>query len=97
MPEQDLGAGALGAPAGGILIMVLRHGIGLTASGIAIGLFGATMTTQAIAAMLFGVSRLDLVTHLAVVALIGMVSIVACAVPAWRAVRVDPASTLRAE
>lgn len=47
--------------------------------------------------MLFGVSRLDPVTHLGVIGLLAGVSAIACGVPAWRAMRVDPASTLRAE
>jgi putative ABC transport system permease protein len=47
--------------------------------------------------MLFGVSPLDAVTYLGVIALLAAVSLMACAVPAWRAVRVDPATTLRAE
>jgi putative ABC transport system permease protein len=47
--------------------------------------------------MLFGISRLDPVTYLGGMALLLGVSAVACSVPAWRAVRVDPAKTLRAE
>jgi putative ABC transport system permease protein len=47
--------------------------------------------------MLFGVSHLDPVTYLGVIALLAGVSVIACGVPAWRAARVDPASTLRAE
>jgi ABC-type lipoprotein release transport system permease subunit len=43
------------------------------------------------------VSRLDAVTYLGVVALAAAVSAIACWVPAWRAARVDPAITLRAE
>jgi putative ABC transport system permease protein len=69
----------------------------LSGLGAVIGLAGAAAASQAIAAMLFGVSRLDPVTHLAVIALLTGVSAIACAMPAWRAVRVDPASTLRAE
>jgi ABC-type lipoprotein release transport system permease subunit len=45
--------------------------------------------------LLFGVSRLDPVTYLGVVALLGGVSMLACWLPAWRAARVDPAITLR--
>jgi putative ABC transport system permease protein len=58
---------------------------------------GAVAATQAIAAMLFGVSRLDPGTYLGVIALLGGVAMIACGVPAWRAAGVDPASTLRAE
>jgi putative ABC transport system permease protein len=47
--------------------------------------------------MLFGVSRLDPVTYLVVIALLAGVSLIACSIPAWRAIRVDPVRTLRAE
>jgi len=88
---------ALGASRGSILALIVRQGIGLTGLGVAIGLAGAAAASQTIEAMLFGVSRLDPLTYLSVVALLAVVSTIACAVPAWRAVRVDPASTLRAE
>jgi putative ABC transport system permease protein len=60
-------------------------------------LLGATAATQAVAAMLFGISRLDPVTYFGVILLLAVMSAIACAVPAWRAARVDPAITLRAE
>jgi putative ABC transport system permease protein len=88
---------ALGASRASILALVVRQGLGLAGLGAAIGLAGATAASKAIDAMLFGVSRLDPVTYLGVVALLAVVSTIACGVPAWRAVRVDPASTLRAE
>jgi putative ABC transport system permease protein len=88
---------ALGAPRGSILGLVVRQGMILTGLGVAIGLSGAVSASQAIAAMLFGVSRLDPVTYVGVIALLAGVSAIACGVPAWRAVRVDPAITLRAE
>ena len=88
---------ALGASRGSILALVVRQGMMLTGLGVAIGLAGAAAASQAIAAMLFGVSRLDPVTYLAVVALLLGASAVACWVPAWRAARVDPAITLKAE
>jgi putative ABC transport system permease protein len=69
----------------------------LAGLGIAIGLAGAVAASRAIAALLFGVSRLDPVTYLGVIALLAGVSAIASGVPAWRAARVDPASTLRAE
>jgi predicted permease len=88
---------ALGASRGGILALVLGQGLRLTALGVAIGLAAAAVASRAIAAMLFGVSRLDPVTYLSVVALLAAVSAIACGVPAWRASRLDPAKTLRAD
>jgi putative ABC transport system permease protein len=87
---------ALGASRGHILVMVVRQGMALTGLGVAIGVAGAAAATQAIIAMLFDVSRLDPITYLGVIALLAGAALVACGVPAWRAARVDPASTLRA-
>jgi len=88
---------ALGASRGRILALILRQGMSLTILGIAIGVVVAVVATQTIVAMLFGVSRLDLVTYIGVIVILGGVSAVACSVPAWRAARIDPAVTLRAE
>jgi putative ABC transport system permease protein len=88
---------ALGATPASILTMVLRQGITLTAVGVAIGLAGAVAASQAIAAMLFGVSRLDPLTYIGVIGMLLGVSALACWVPASRAARVDPAVTLRSE
>jgi putative ABC transport system permease protein len=88
---------ALGASRGNLVTMVVRQGMTLTGLGVAIGLAGAAAASRAIAAMLFGVSRLDPVTYLGVIALLVGVSVIASGVPAWRAARVDPASTLRVE
>jgi len=88
---------ALGASRGSILGLVLRQGLALTGLGVAIGLAGAAGASQALRAMLFGVSRLDPVTYLGVIALLAGVSLIACSIPAWRAIRVDPVETLRAE
>ena len=88
---------ALGASRASILALVLREGLWLTLCGVAIGLAGAVAATRSISAMLFGVSPLDPLTYFGVIALLAAVSLIACGVPAWRAARVDPATTLRAD
>jgi ABC-type antimicrobial peptide transport system permease subunit len=88
---------ALGASRGNILALVVRQGMTLTGLGVLIGLIGAAAATQAIVTLLFGVSRLDPITYLGVIALLAAVSAIASWVPAWRAARVDPSVTLRAE
>jgi putative ABC transport system permease protein len=88
---------ALGASRGRILALIVGHGVGVTVLGIAIGLGGAFAASRILGSMLFGVSPLDPVTWLGVVALLMAVAVMACAVPVLRALRVDPASTLRSE
>src|SRR5258708_4805049 len=79
-----------------ILTMVLQDGLLLTALGITIALAGEPATGRALSTLLFGISRLDPITYLAVVSLLVLVATIACATPAWRAARVDPSITLRA-
>jgi putative ABC transport system permease protein len=88
---------ALGASRKNVLALVLRQGMTLTAIGGIIGLSIAAGATKGIVALLFGVSRLDPITYGGVMALLVVVSAVACALPAWRAARVDPSVALRAE
>ncbi len=88
---------ALGATHESILVLVVRQGMMLTGIGVAIGLGGAAAASQAIAAMLFGVSSLDPITYLAVIVLLAGASVIACGVPALRAMKVDPIVALRYE
>ena len=88
---------ALGATRADILSLVIIQGMTLTALGIVIGISGAAASSRAIVTLLFGVTRLDSLAYLGVIALLGGVSIIACAVPAWRAAQVDPSLTLRTE
>lgn len=88
---------ALGASRSDILTLVVRQGLSLTAFGVGIGLLGAAVASRALITLLFGISRLDPATYFGVVALLAVVAAVACWAPAWRAARVDPSITLRAE
>jgi putative ABC transport system permease protein len=69
----------------------------LTGLGIVVGLSGAVAASQAIVTLLFGVSRLDPITYLGVIAVLVCVSMIACCVPARRAMKVDPLVALRYE
>jgi len=88
---------ALGASRADILALVVRQALQLTGVGIVCGLAGALATSRATATLLFGISRLDPITYVGVVIVLTAVAAAASGVPAWRAVRVDPATTLRME
>jgi putative ABC transport system permease protein len=88
---------ALGASRRSIRILVIRQGVTLTAIGVAIGLLGALAASRVVVSLLYGVSQFDPITYFAVIAMLTAVSAIASWVPAWRASRVDPAITLRAE
>jgi len=88
---------ALGAPAGDVRKLFLRHGLRLTALGIASGIGIALMLTRAMSAFLFGVGPMDPITYAAVSALLAAMTLVATYLPAHRASRVDPVVALRAE
>ncbi len=86
---------ALGASAASILRLVIREGCLLTGLGVAVGLAGAMAVTRTLRGLLYGVTPLDGAIIASVVALVGVVALVAVSRPAWRAARVDPATALR--
>ena len=88
---------ALGATRADILALIVRQGMSMAGLGVAIGLSGAVIASRSLITLLFGVSRLDPFTYVGVVALLVAVSMIACAVPAWRAAKVDPMVALRYE
>jgi predicted permease len=88
---------ALGAQPGDVMRLVLGHGARMALFGVVIGIAAALGLTRLMAHQLFGVSAHDPVTFAAVAVLLAVVSVLACYVPARRAVRVDPLIALRYE
>ncbi len=86
---------ALGADRAGVMGLVLRQGLVLTACGVALGLAAAAAGAQQIRSLLFGVSALDPVAFGGAALLFAVVSLAASYVPARRAMRVDPMIALR--
>lgn len=88
---------AMGASGGNILKLILNRGLTLVGIGLVVGVGGALGATRLIQQQLFNVEPTDPVTFVAVSGLFAGVAIVACLIPAFRAVRVDPVRTLQAE
>ena len=86
---------ALGATPGDIVRMVLKHGLGLTAMGTAIGLVGALALSQLMTSMLFEVSTHDPVSYVAVMVVLVATAMAACWLPTRRAMKIEPATALR--
>jgi putative ABC transport system permease protein len=88
---------ALGARRPAILLMVMRNGMLLTLIGTVIGLAGAFALTRWMSSMLFGVTASDPATYLVVLLVSLGAAVLACALPARRATKVDPLVALRYE
>ncbi|HEU4389466.1 MAG TPA: FtsX-like permease family protein, partial [Blastocatellia bacterium] len=88
---------ALGAKRIAILRLVLTHGMKMAIGGVAIGLLASFGLTGLIRGTLYGVSPTDPVTFVAIAALLTIVALLACYVPARRATKVDPLTALREE
>jgi len=88
---------ALGARSHDVLRLVLGGALKMTGAGVAIGLLAAALMTRLLDTLLFGVQPTDPATFVGTAAVLAVSALLACALPAWRATRVDPAITLRQE
>ena len=88
---------ALGAAAGEVVRLVLREGLILASTGIALGLLVARVLTRVVANLLYGVPPTDLMSFVGAAAVLLLVTIVASYIPARRASRIDPIVALRQE
>jgi putative ABC transport system permease protein len=96
--SQEIGLRmALGATSRDVLRMVIGEGFKLTVAGLALGLAAAFALSRLIASQLFGVTATDRLTYGGVAMLLGVVALIACYLPARRAVKVDPLQALRHE
>jgi predicted permease len=88
---------ALGSSRAAILGLVLREGFQLVLIGLVLGVIGAASLQKLVATEIYGVRPLDPVVLASVMVLLSIVALAACAVPARRALRVDPIIALRSE
>jgi putative ABC transport system permease protein len=86
---------ALGAQPRSILKLIVGRGLVLVSVGAVIGVFASFGLTRFIENMLFGVTPTDPLTFVMIVALLGLVALLACLIPGQRAMRVDPIVVLR--
>jgi putative ABC transport system permease protein len=88
---------ALGAQTADVLKLILRYGMTLVVIGLVIGLVAAFALTRVMATLLFGVTPTDVLTFASVSALLLVVALLACYIPARRATKVNPLTSLRYE
>jgi putative ABC transport system permease protein len=88
---------AIGAQPRQVLLLVLKQGLLLTIFGLVIGLAAAFALTRLLSGLLFGVEAIDVGTFTMISLLLVLVSLLACYLPARRAMRIDPLQALRYE
>ena len=88
---------ALGAQRPGIIYMVMREVLALTAAGLLLGYGAARLTTRYVESFLFGMKPNDFLAIAAAIGILLAAAVVAGYLPAWRASRIDPATALRNE
>jgi ABC-type antimicrobial peptide transport system permease subunit len=86
---------ALGAQRQDVLALVGRQALAATLGGLVAGLLASFFLSQSMAKLLYGVSTRDAMTFVAVLFVLLIVAMLACAAPVWRATRIDPIDALR--
>ncbi|MGD0619130.1 MAG: ABC transporter permease [Bryobacteraceae bacterium] len=95
---QEIGVRmALGASRGRVLRMIVANGLALVSVGLVVGLAASMAVTRLMSDLLFGVSPWDIGTFVSIAAILVLSAIAASAIPAIRAMRVDPMTALRYE
>jgi len=87
----------LGAQPRDIMRLVIRQGIASAAAGLIVGSLAAAALARVVAAMLVGVGPADPQVYAVAAAFTALVTLTSAAIPAWRALRVDPAVALRCQ
>ena len=88
---------AIGAQPRQVLMLILKQGLVLTIVGVVLGLAAAFALTRLLSGLLFGVEAVDVTTFTTISLLLVLVSLMACYLPARRAMKIDPLSALRYE
>jgi ABC-type antimicrobial peptide transport system permease subunit len=88
---------ALGAKPADVMSLVVKRGILLTVVGTSLGIVLALATTRLLANLLFGVTTTDTATFISTPLLLAAVALIACSIPAYRAMKADPLDALRYE
>jgi putative ABC transport system permease protein len=86
---------ALGSSPGGVLRLIVRQGMTIVVMGVAIGVAAAMLVARWLSTVLFGIAATDALTFVAVTSLLLAIALVACCMPASRAIGIEPAAILR--
>jgi ABC-type lipoprotein release transport system permease subunit len=86
---------ALGADRRDLIALVLREGLVVTAAGLCVGMFAASVLAQAIKSLLFGITAVDPLAYAVAPLVLLPIAAAACMLPAYRAAAVEPAAILR--
>jgi ABC-type antimicrobial peptide transport system permease subunit len=86
---------ALGATPRAVTAMVVRRGLIVAGIGAALGIGGAAAVARTMSSLLYGIAATDSRTFVGVIALLAIVALAACTLPAVRAARLDPVTALR--